>query len=350
MSDTAATPPWSCSLVKESLSPADRELVEDRESTLLPEANNAGTVIPVGSSGDGQPHGLCTADLSRQLPALPPSVLELNRILSSDPVDLNQLSQACASDPSLAARIVGLSNSSLFSLAQPVSSVEQAVMMVGADYLRTLALACYLVEGIGHRLPSDVEQHFWQRAFLTAALSQRIAQWTRYPDSAMAYFAGLLHDIGILPLLISASSVGADPISVEAHAESTEAQRALFGTDHCELGRSIGDQWDFPAPLVAVFEFHEEPQRTRTQVQLVRIVAAAAKLAHALGAGGAGPSPNDGRRDPASSQQLLGACLPGVDSELLRNLAEVLQMDYQHVDRWLETHFLKSFPESSRRH
>lgn len=347
---------------------------------------------------------------SLKLPALPPRVRELNLILSSDPVDLRRLRQVCLGDPRLTARIIGLSNSSLFALAQPVSSVEQAVMMIGADHLRTLALACALIECMRGQFASEVEQRFWQNAFVTAALSQRIAQGARYPDPETAYFAGLLHDIGMLPLLLVASQIG---LPEEGHSgfgtENGEAgfavrgsgiaeeerdsgfalrdfescdlrgpapssnqagtlasappefplpcpavdtnycpalhvlamQRQRFGADHAEVGRAIGKLWDFPAPLAAVFEFHEEPHRACRHTRLVYIVAAAAKLAAAPGSN-SDVSPY-GPQTEVVNQKLLAAWLPGMNPKTLITLAEALRRDYRQVNQWLESGFLKGF-------
>ena len=305
---------------------------------------SSGVEQPISVGGGGALKGdRCVPSPSLKLPALPAGVRELNLILSSDPVDLRRLRHSCSSNPNLTVRIIGLSNSSLFGLSQPVSSVEQAVMMIGADHLRTLALACALVECMGGQFAPEVEQQFWQHAFLTAALSQRIAQGARYPDAETAYFAGLLHDIGMLPLLFLTShpEAGEAGVSVEADLETLPAQRRRFGTDHGELGRAIGRLWGFPAPLVEVFEFHEEPHRARNHAQLVHIVAAASKLAAVPGRD-SGRSPYEARAEVARSQQLLAAWLPGMDPKTLMSLAEVLYRDYHQVSQWLENGFLKA--------
>lgn len=321
-------------------------LAKDGEQSLLRESI---IVEPSHSGGGGgtpkRDRGGLSASL--KLPALPAGARELNVILSSDPVDLRRLRQACSSQPNLAVRIIGLSNSSLFGLSQPVSSVEHAVMMIGADHLRTLALACALVECMGGHFAPEVEQRFWRRAFLTAALSQRIAQGVRYPDAETAYFGGLLHDIGMLPLLFFAShqEVGEAGGNAETDLGSLAtmaAQRKRFGTDHGELGRAIGRLWDFPAPLVEVFEFHEEPHRARHHAQLVHIVAAAAKLA-SVPEDDLGRSLHQIQTEVARTEQLLAAWLPGIDPKTLGSLAEVLYQDYRQVSQWLKNGFLKAF-------
>jgi HD-like signal output (HDOD) protein len=306
---------------------------------------SVGAEPSITASGRGVPkQDRSVPSPSLKLPALSAGVRELNLILSADPVDLRRLRQACSSDPSLTYRIIGLSNSSLFGLSPPVSSVEQAVMMIGADHLRTLALACALVECMGGQFAPGVEQRFWRRAFLAAALSQRIAQGARYPDPETAYFGGLLHDIGLLPLLFLAchDDTGQADGETETDLATLPAQRRRFGTDHGELGGAIGRLWDFPAPLVEVFEVHEEPHRARNHAQLVHIVAAAAKLA-AVPERNSGRPPHEAQTEVARGQQLLAAWLPGMDPKTLVGLAEVLYRDYHQVSQWLENGFLKAF-------
>ena len=141
------------------------------------------------------------AVLSEGLPTLPAYVFELNGLLSSVPVDLKRVGEVIRTDPSLSAQVVRLCNSPLLNLPEPVASIEHAVVLLGTERLRIILLTCSLIESVGQQV-SPAELHlFWQHSFLTGTLSARLGRCTLHPKPEQAYLAGLLHDIGILPLL-----------------------------------------------------------------------------------------------------------------------------------------------------
>ena len=138
------------------------------------------------------------------IPTLPAYVFELSALLSTVPVDLRRVCRVIRTDPSLAAQVIRLCNSAMLGLRGRVSNIEHAVILLGTERLRTLVLTCSLVECVGNFLSPTELQSFWQHSLLTATLSERSALCLHYPEAEQAYLAGLLHDLGVLPLLLLA--------------------------------------------------------------------------------------------------------------------------------------------------
>ena len=157
------------------------------------------------------------AALSDGLPTLPAYVFELNSLLAAAPVNLRRVGEVIRTDPSLTAQVLRLCNSAFMGFRERVTKIEHAIMLVGTERLRTMVLTCSLVEYVGHRVASEDIQSFWQHCFLTAALSERLARGVAYLQPEQAYLAGLLHDIGALPLLMMTS---AEPQELENKAIS----------------------------------------------------------------------------------------------------------------------------------
>src|SRR5216684_3498906 len=141
--------------------------------------------------------------LTEGLPTLPSYVFELNTLLSSPSVDLKRL--------------------------------------------RTLVLTCSVMEFTGRQLPRGEVQTFWQHSFMSGLLSERIAKWIEYTEREQAYLGGLLHDIGMLPLLVIAAEENAlkGDTTSGPWGGSLEAEKEYFGLNHCEVGRWIGQSWNF---------------------------------------------------------------------------------------------------------
>jgi putative nucleotidyltransferase with HDIG domain len=215
--------------------------------------------------------------LSKGLPTLPQYVLDLNALLSSASVDLKKVGAVIRTDPSLSAQILRLCNSALFGLRRRVISIEQAAVLLGTERLRTLVLACSVMQFAGKRLTGPQLSTFWQHSFLCALLSERVARQVDYFEKEQAYLGGLLHDIGQLPLWIVVMDEEARrrPLPPEPWPDDLAIERDYFGMDHCKVGRSMAVAWNFMPSFIDVFENHHQPGRAQHDPYLVGIVAAA---------------------------------------------------------------------------
>lgn len=278
------------------------------------------------------------ASLSDGLPTLPAYVFELNTLLSTTPVDMKRAGEVIRTDPSLTAQVIRLANSVLLGLRERVSSIEHAVVLLGTERLRTLVLTCSLLEYVGQKLTTKDVQAFWQHCFLTATLGERLARGTGYPQPEQTYLAGLLHDVGTIPLLVICDS-WKGPVenpSLEGWGESVKLERERFGTDHCEIGRWIGVSWNFAPALLEVFEYHHSPREARNDPHLVGIVAAADQFCVRRGIVLGGQPPELDESALEHNDELLRSCLPQLTAEDSKKLGEMMESDFLHLVQLLE--------------
>ena len=275
--------------------------------------------------------------LSGGLPTLPGYIFELNGLLSSRQVDLKCVSNIIRTDPALSANVIRMCNLPWSEGRPDVHSIEEAVLLLGRERLRTLVLTCSLTQQTGGAVaPKDLHS-FWQHSFLTALLSERLAQAIGYHRPERAYLAGLLHDVGLLALQAAHAR--------QPHARQREFPLSLShildgesessGRDHCEAGRAIGVAWEFPADLVEVLERHHNPSAAVHDPLLVGIVAAADQVSR-LRDVGPGSRPRLVSADAAVYNGVFAACLPQVASSDRGRLAEVMEVEFQRVTPMLE--------------
>jgi len=278
------------------------------------------------------------AALSEGLPTLPAYVFELNSLLAATPVNFRRVVEVLRTDPSLTAQVLRLCNSAFMGFRDRVTKIEHAVMLVGTERLRTMVLTCSLVEYVRHRVASENIQSFWQHCFLTAALSERLARAVAYPQPEQAYLAGLLHDIGALPLLMMTSMESQELgiMTTFGWGELVELEREHFGTDHCEVGRWIGVSWNFSPTLLEVMVGHHNPREAAQDPHLVGVVAAADQFCVRRGIvlGALPPEPSE----PAGNQDqvIIQSCLPQLKPEEAYKLAEMLETDFLHLIQLME--------------
>jgi putative nucleotidyltransferase with HDIG domain len=266
------------------------------------------------------------AIISDGLSNLPSHAIQLNSLLSSPAVDLGEASEIIRSEPNLYIQVLSLANSALGSLRQPVLAISEAVVLLGAERVRTLVLSYAFVKVAGRQLSDQSIQEFWQHSSLTATFSERIARRLGSPEPEEAYVAGLLHDIGRLPLLIVAQEEKAKGDAPPPKwRDNRSFEREFFGMDHCEAGRSISAAWNFAPILVDAIGHHHAPLNAKVDASLVGIVAAGDYYA-GLPSATTAEYQSDGLPLPAAdASAFLRICLPGLrvdDWVALENPAE----------------------------
>ena len=304
--------------------------------------------------------------LSKGLPTLPAYLLDLNALLSAPMVDLKKVGKVIRTDPSLTAQVLRLCNSALFGLRRRVISIEQAAVLLGTERLRTLVLTCSVMQFAGKNVPAKALLGFWQHSFLSALLSERIARLVDYPEKEQAYLAGLLHDIGELPLWMVAMEEQAKdrPVPPSDWCDNLKLEREYFGMDHGKVGRWMAVSWNFMPSFLDVFEHHHDPENAQHDPYLVAIVAAADQFLQTL----APPEPGTPEAAEATeltasnlpeaiaadagvpaleaeSPSFLFKCFPRLAEEERSGILEMLQTEYLHVLPLVELSMAAIAPE-----
>ena len=194
-----------------------------------------------------------------------PSRPELySRILAAiaDPDScLADIAAIVESDTAMSAKLLQLSNSSFFGVAQEIKSLEQATTYLGVNTIRDLVLSLEVFrspEGCGRELEvlfDDVHL----RSSRTAALARRM--FTDKRKSADAFTAGILHDIGTLILawklpeesleILEMARVRGVPVRV--------AEEEVLGVTHAELGAHLLSLWGLPYSMISAAAYHHRP-------------------------------------------------------------------------------------------
>jgi len=278
------------------------------------------------------------AILQEGIPTLPAYVFELSALLSAVPVDLRRVCRVIRTDPSLTAQVIRLCNSALLGLRGRVSNIEHAVILLGTERLRTLVLTCSLIECVGNFLAPNELQSFWQHSLLTATLSERSALCLHYSEAEQAYLAGLLHDLGVLPLLVLALPPKGPKLAPGAimWGESMELERQQFGVDHCLVGKCIGLSWNFAPEIIDVLEHHHQPQEARQDGLLVEIIGAADHVCQMHGVRVGGEPSRIALGDQNTYKELLDRCAPRLSDEQKTRLAMILEVEFPEIIKLLE--------------
>lgn len=294
------------------------------------------------------------AIMSKGLPTLPGYILDLNALLSSPSVDLKKVGKLIRTDPSLSAQILKLCNSALFGMKRRVLSIEQASILMGTERLRTLILTCSAMQFAGKSLPTQSHVNFWQHSFLSALLSERIANTVDYFEKEQAYLAGLLHDVGQLPLwmIVSDEQAKKRALPPPNWPDDRLMEREYFGMDHCTVGRWLAVSWNLMPSFIDVLEHHHDPSKAEHDSYLAGIVGAADKFLklQVESSGSLAEEVADPELpETANPSSFLAECMPSVSESERQAILEMLQTEYIHLLPLVELGFASSTGHNSEK-
>lgn len=190
---------------------------------------------------------LQTGDVLSRMPVIPRVVHELIHSLGDDEADLGLLVDQVRQDAVLSARILRLANSSYYHATRKVGAIDDAVVLVGLNALRTLVIASG-VSGAFKEVPGVDLHAFWRHGLLTALIARELGRHARLSPE-LAYTAGLMHRIGHLLICMTRPEHAAQLAAIGRDlslAELVATERELAGTDHAEVGALLTEHWHFP--------------------------------------------------------------------------------------------------------
>jgi putative nucleotidyltransferase with HDIG domain len=227
-------------------------------------------------------------DRVKHLPPAPRLLPQLLTLLHQTDINVSKVVEVITFDQGLTANVLKMCNSAYIAAASPADTLEEAVTRLGFDNVYCLVAA--LTAG---RVMSPVlrgydldEVELWKHSVATALAAQLIAR-NKGDDEAVAFTAGLLHDVGkvILPQALehTYSLVLAESRANQSSLLETETK--LLGVNHAEIGARLLERWEFPENLITAVGFHHQPAGAKPHDRLAACVYLGNMIAHFLGYG-----------------------------------------------------------------
>jgi HD-like signal output (HDOD) protein len=219
----------------------------------------------------------------KNLPPFPAVALQLMGLLDSD-VSVKEVVKLLRMDPALSAEILRVSNSPLYGLSRRVDSVSHAVVVLGGDAVKRLALTVALGRFTQNFMKHKGLRRCWDHSVACGLMAEDLAQFAGQPQDR-AYTVGLLHDVGRLALLACYPNEYENLLAVasENDFDFRMTEKKLFEVDHCSAGHWLSKSWNLPPDMTEAIANHHEPDRVPGS--LTSLIAVADSLAAALGYG-----------------------------------------------------------------
>ncbi len=215
-----------------------------------------------------------------KLLSLPQTLSKILNEIGKEDFSPDRLASIVLKDPSLTGRILKLANSPFYARFNKITTVNQAVSMLGVTTVKCMALSTSVFHPDKIASESGVDpKSFFTYVLSVASAAEKVAAAVEYRAPEEAMVAGLLNEIGILFFLHHYADQYRLIMEKRVPARTLmDAERKMFGIDHAEVGRHIAEAWRLPDYMLEAISRHHEPPRPKDSKSLANIVRLAVLL------------------------------------------------------------------------
>lgn len=197
-----------------------------------------------------------------ELPTLPTAFYRMLDAMASPRTSMKDISLIVSEDPALTSKMLRLANSPYYGFQQKVLSIDQAMVLLGVETVKALALSVSVFNTFhdANELKGIDKPGLWTHFLAVALCSKEIAAKTRVCEEDIAFTAGIMHDIGRLALLraFPSESVAIAERAKEGEVSLIAAEEEALGLDHQGAGGFLAEHWRLPRELQDVISSHHD--------------------------------------------------------------------------------------------
>ncbi len=209
----------------------------------------------------------------KDIPVMPQVATKIIQLQEENlEISFKELENIILLDPAITARILKIANSALYARQREITSLQQAITLLGFKTIKSMILlVCAsniygkskkkLKSAPGSFTTKSSAVEMWRHLIMTAFIAKQLAVRKQFTDKQEEIFiAGLLHDIGRIVFLIN------DPdgygqylenINNEPDGDLIAIEEKIFGSTHLEVGKIVLEKWNFPQELIdVIFQHH----------------------------------------------------------------------------------------------
>ncbi len=198
------------------------------------------------------------------MPSLPTTVAKVMQICNNPKTSPTDLDKVISLDPVLMGKVLKLINSAYYGLQNQVTSLVRAIIMLGVNTVKNLALSTAVLDKLADKSGFRAlnMEGFWRHSLCVGVVAKMIARKKGVEAQKLDEFfaAGLLHDIGKIPLnnAVSDDYVRAMSLADRERIPIHLAEKRSIDIDHAEVGSMIAEAWHLDGPIADAIRFHHD--------------------------------------------------------------------------------------------
>ncbi|MFK5913424.1 MAG: HDOD domain-containing protein [Woeseiaceae bacterium] len=212
------------------------------------------------------------------LPSMPEVALKINHAVQNETLDIQSITNIIQADPMISARAVQVANSAMYAGSQSVQTIKRAVQRIGLRAMRAIVMSVALknLYTANSTFIKKRMAEYYQHSIRVGVVCQVLTKQIKGFDPEQAFLAGLIHDIGIVPILIKADSH-------EEIRTNMELLDKLIKKLQTQVGSMLLNQWGFEPELIIAAREAETWDRDIIKADYCDIVQVAQVLCEMIG-------------------------------------------------------------------
>ena len=193
-----------------------------------------------------------------ELPPSPIVATKLLELLRKPDLKTVELANAVSLDPVISARVLRMANSAFYEQQRQVNTVDRAIIVIGQNILKDLALEYSLRNT--QKTYGLLERSLWENSIGCAVACRMLADHLTVIDKGEAYLAGLQHHIGKVLMINRDKDLYKQVVQIvdAGKGDLRDVERGLFAYSHELVGAALLDFWNYPKTIVAVAQYHHD--------------------------------------------------------------------------------------------
>lgn len=197
---------------------------------------------------------------SAAVPSVPHVVTRFLEITQDPGFEFDDLADLLSSDPGIASEVLRWSNSALFGVRRKVTSLRQALTLLGLKRIRSLVLSRYMVQSVGSGHKGGIDMSYaWRRSLASAVLAARFADVLLPSKREEAFISSLLADIGVV-ILADALHKRYQPVAEHYRPcqpyDLVDLEHEAVGVTHADVSALVLEHWQLPELIARAVRYH----------------------------------------------------------------------------------------------
>lgn len=212
------------------------------------------------------------------LPVLPTVASHALSMIDDPQTSAEDLGELFRQDLSLSAKVLKLANSAFYGYSRRISTVSEAVVILGFDTLTNLILSASVFEVFPGNGATNIDQEkLWKHSIASGVAGKLAGRRAGYPDHEEALCAGILHELGklVLEQYFPDETKRILERARSRECSMLEAEREVLGVGHPAIGRWLAENWNLPPKLsTSIGYYHnplDAPEENRTLAVLTHV-------------------------------------------------------------------------------
>lgn len=204
----------------------------------------------------------------------PYTIVRALDILGSETSCCNELANCIRTDSSASAAILKVVNTVQYAKRHNrVTDIKEAVVRLGFQETRNL-LSCFALIDVSPEIYTDTgftRPEFWMHSLCVALIAAKICTDMQFRRPELAFMAGLLHDLGKIPMDNNFRSLFPKLLETTTSKITMfyKIEKRLMGFSHADLGHFLTTEWNFPSSITNAILNHHNPERIKQITPLV---------------------------------------------------------------------------------